>query len=233
MQSSELRSKGAGRPSLLTPAQQAEADRNRILTKLEHGKANPGLGTRGRGRGLVWGSAGLLALILAGGAWYGMSGDPASTAVAPARLAANNVPPARPAVPPELPPAPAAATIQDEPPPAVSPMSSAVDAPALASAPGKPAAAETVKKHAAAKPAEKPVRMAAKAKPVAPRKADMHGETDTDVMILSALVAHTQPSHGLQRELDECNRLKGSKATECRAEACEGHEESISVCRKH
>lgn len=232
MQSSELRSKGAGRPSLLTPAQQAEADRNRILTKLEHGKANPGFGARGRGRGLIWGGAGVLALVLAGGAWFGLSGDGASPTVAPPRLAANNLPPARPAVLPEPPPAPAAAAIQDEPPATDSPMNGSGDASSSAIARSKPAPVDSVKKHASAKPAEKPVRVAVKAKPAGSRKAEAHAETDADVAILTALVAQTHASHGLQHELDECNQLKGSKARECRADACAGHEDSVSACRK-
>lgn len=232
MQSSELRSKGAGRPSLLTPAQQAEADRNRILTKLEHGKANPGFGARGRGRGLVWGGAGVLALVLAGGAWYGLSGDGASVPVAPPRLAANNVPPARPAVLPDPPPVPAAAAIQDEPPAVVSPMTGSVVASSSATSQSGQAPVETVKKHAPARTAEKPVRVAAKAKPTAPRRAEARAETDADVAILSALVAQTHASHGLQHELDECSHLKGSQARECRADACAGHEDTVSACRK-
>ena len=61
----------AGRPSLLTPAQQAEAERNRILTTLESGRgAGKSAGQRERRRPswLVVG-LGALALLVAAGVW--------------------------------------------------------------------------------------------------------------------------------------------------------------------
>ncbi|WP_317205440.1 hypothetical protein [Janthinobacterium sp.] len=68
MQDSDDKPRGAGRPSLLTAAQQAEADRNRILSNLEGGAAAPKAAPRRPA--VLWGGlgAGALALI-AGAAW--------------------------------------------------------------------------------------------------------------------------------------------------------------------
>lgn len=258
MQSSEESSKRAARPSLLTPAQQAEADRNRILTKLEHGKTQPPARTRRPRRPLAWGAAGLLALAVSGGAAFWATGD--QPEAAPAPLAAAAVMPASPVTPEPVP----AATIHDEPAgakPAHDDLRSALEEgtvgaktpePKLAKAlpddlrsaleegtavkkapPAKPTVASP---KAAPKPAVKP---AAKPAPKpAPRKTPARDAPDSDVALLSALVAHTQASRGnnegsraLRNELKACKRLTGAKARDCREEACLGQDRSVAACR--
>ena len=239
MQSSEERRTGARMPSLLTPAQQAEADRNRILTKLEHGKADVPPVKGQPSRKAAWGAAAALALALIGGAAFWMTDKPAA---APVVLAAANVAPARaepPAVRSPEPEAAPAATIHDEPGPA------AVAAPApKVEAEAKPDADElrkaleegsTVKKAPAHKAAPK---AAPKPAPPAVHKAPAHARPDSDLALLSALVAHTQAarstsdgSAALKKELKACSRLKGSKASDCREEACLGHEGSVAACK--
>jgi hypothetical protein len=249
LQSSEERSKGSSRPSLLTPAQQAEADRNRILTKLEHGNANPPAATRSRAP-IAWGAAGVLALALVGGGAYWMGGGQtaAPTAVAAASVLPGPVRTAAPATPPIEPPAAPAAAIRDEPPPLV--IASPAPVVETAAKPGpddlRSALEEgtTVKKAPAPKLAASPVKKPPKpvAKPekksvakAAPRKA---APPDSDLTLLSALVAHTQarraPDDGLRalrKELKACTRLKGTKARDCREEACLGQDRSVRECR--
>lgn len=265
MQSSEEPRKGAGRPSLLTPAQQAEADRNRILTKLEHGKTEVPAASRKRGRAMVWGATGALALALAGGAAFNMSGDePRAPQSAPVELAAASVAPARAAVPVAAPAEVVvpAATIRDEPVPPID--SAAKPAPddlrkaleegtagkqAAMAKSGKPARDDlrdaleegtAVKKAPAPKPAARVVKTPAKPalKPApAARKAPAPTSHDSDVALLSALVAHSQPARAsesnraLKRELAQCRRLSGSKARDCREEACLGQDRGVAGCK--
>lgn len=255
MQSSEERSKGAARPSLLTPAQQAEADRNRILTKLEHGTAEAPV-KRPRGKMLAWGTTGVLAVALAGAAafWTGGERPVAPTAVA----AVSALPPARVVTPPapaaEAPPAPAsAAAIHEEQPAAASPapavetsvkpgaddLRSALEEGTTEKKTVAPKAAQSsVKKPA--KPARPETKAASRAAPKsAPKAAPKAAPApDSDLALLSALVAHTQSTrspgdglHALRRELKACRQLKGSKARDCREEACIGQDRSVRECR--
>lgn len=259
MQSSDERSKGAGRPSLLTPAQQAEADRNRILTKLEHGKTQPRPAVVRAPRRLAWG---VLALALIGGAAAWMMDEPAPAVVAVAGTA-----PVPAAVPAPVP----AATIHDEPRAAGAPPTEVAAKPARddlrlvleegpapktpAPAPAKAGADDlrdaleatpAAKKTVAPKPAVKAVKAAPKppAKPVAkavakdaPRKVPARATPDGDLALLSALVAHTQSSRAsdnaraLKRELKACRRLKGNQARDCREEVCLGQDRGVAACR--
>jgi hypothetical protein len=259
LQSSEESSKRSARPSLLTPAQQAEADRNRILTKLEHGKAQPPAAAAKPRRPLAWGAAGLLALAAIGGGVFWTVGDQPEAA-APTVLAAAPVAPVR-AVEPE--PVPAAA-IHDEPAaakPTHDDLRNALEEGAVAAKKPEPKLAKAmpddlrsaleegtaIKKtpaprpaaaatKVAVKPAPKP---AAKPAPKAPvRKTPAHAAPDSDVALLAALVAHTQASRGntegsrtLRNELKACRRLSGAKARDCREEACLGKDRSVAACR--
>lgn len=89
------------RPSLLTPAQQAEADRHRILSQLETGKVGKPT-TRRKGWKPVWIGAGVLALAVAvmAGLWinqdYESDAHIAAVSAAAAGTAAGAAP-ARPA----------------------------------------------------------------------------------------------------------------------------------------
>jgi hypothetical protein len=82
-----------GAPSLLTPAQQAEAERNRILSTLEEtdgGRkraskpASPDTAGRGTRAPWMWGMSALLLAAVAGGAglWYGQQAAQAPVVVA-------------------------------------------------------------------------------------------------------------------------------------------------------
>lgn len=244
MPSSEERRTGARMPSLLTPAQQAEADRNRILTKLEHGKADPPA-ARPRSRKLAWGAGGAAALALVGGAAF-WNGGPAPVAPhAAPMITAANVAPARVEPPAAKPAEPevSAAAILYEPAPAAAPKvePSAKPAPddlrrALEEGTGKKhAPRKAVAKADTPNPRAKP---ASKQAPAAPRKTPARATLDSDVALLSALVAHTQASRGaseatpaLKKELKACTRLKGSKARDCREEACLGFENSVAACK--
>jgi hypothetical protein len=229
LQSSEPRSNGAGRPSLLTPAQQAEADRNRILTKLEHGRADVGSPAHGRQRMLAWGGAGAVALLLAGGAVFGLSGDkPPATGVATPRLAAASVvPPVAVAAPVAPLPQPDVATILDVPSPGVA---AAKPAPGSLLEALEPETASTGGK--AQKSPERTAPVVRKPKPPAPRKVVPRAETDSDVALLAALVAHTQAERRAREEQDSCRHLKGRKAKECRAAACEAAPDAAQACPK-
>ena len=89
------------RPSLLTPAQQAEADRHRILSQLETGKA--GKPAVRRKKSLVWVGAGALAVAIAVifGVWanHDDAGDAHLAAVSAAATGGSAVPAPAPAVP--------------------------------------------------------------------------------------------------------------------------------------
>jgi hypothetical protein len=258
LQSSEESSKRSARPSLLTPAQQAEADRNRILTKLEHGKAQPPAAASKPRRPLAWGAAGLLALAAIGGGAFWTAGD--QPEAAPTVLAAAPVAPVRTAEPEPVP----AAAIHDEPAPAKpahDDLRSALEEGAVAAKKPESTLAKAmpddlrsaleegtaIKKTPAPKPAAastraavKPVaRPATKPAPKAPvRKTPAHAAPDSDVALLAALVAHTQASRGntegsrtLRNELKACRRLSGAKARDCREEACLGQDRSVAACR--
>lgn len=255
MQSSEDCRTGARMPSLLTPAQQAEADRNRILTKLEHGKAHA-QPVQSRSRTLAWSATGAIALALIGGAAFWMSGDRQAAPQAAAVLAAASVAPtraeplaARGAEPEPAPaePAPAepasAAAIHDEP---ASPAAASRAPPAAEAA--KPAPDDlrnALEEDSTAEktPVHKSTSSSAKATPkaapkAAPRTNPARLAPDNDVALLSALVAHTQAAsaasdstRALRNELKACSRLKGNKARDCREEACLGQERSVAACR--
>lgn len=263
MQSSEEPRKGAGRPSLLTPAQQAEADRNRILTKLEHGKTEVPAASRKRGRAMLWGATGALALALAGAAAFNMSGDePHAPQSAPVELAAASIAPARAANPAPAEVVVPAATIHDEPAPAIDAAAkpapddlrkaleegTAGKQPAVAKSEklGKDDLRDALEEGTAVKkaPAPKPAARAVKtpAKPAlkstsAVRKTPPRTTHDSDVALLSALVAHSQPARvsesnrALKRELAQCRRLSGSKARDCREEACLGQDRGVAGCK--
>lgn len=260
MQSSEEPRKGAGRPSLLTPAQQAEADRNRILTKLEHGKTEVPASSRKRGRAVLWGATGALALALAGGAAFNMGGEePRAAQSAPVVLAAASVAPARAANPAPAEVAVPAATIHDEPLPAAAKPApddlrkaleeGTASKQAAVAKSEKPARDDlrdaleegtAVKKAPAPKPAVRvvkaPAKPALKSAPAA-RKAPAPTSHDSDVALLSALVAHSQPARvsesnrALKRELAQCRRMTGRKARDCREEACLGQDRGVAGCK--
>ncbi|WP_152598639.1 hypothetical protein [Janthinobacterium sp. RA13] len=228
------------RPSLLTQAQQAEADRNRILTTLEGG--NTGSPVRARRGSLAlrggMGAVAALLLLLAAGIWLGQRGERAGDDAAPLPL------PAATAAPAAVAPPPAVASIHDEAP--QQSLSEMLDAGATATA-ATAAAGNARAAHpddvlskaletpspppAAVKPAVKAPRPAAKKPPVkGPAATPARRAEDSDVALLSALLAHTQAApvpkktaSGLRTQLQQCAALKRDAAVACRARACQGH----------
>ncbi|WP_161911724.1 hypothetical protein [Janthinobacterium sp. Ant5-2-1] len=233
------------RPSLLTQAQQAEADRNRILTTLEGG--NTGSSARSR-RGRLslragMGAAAALLLLVAAGVWLGQRGERAGDDDG---LAAPFSLPIASAV--EAPPA--AASIHDEAPSGAAvpqqSLSDMLDAGAAATAATAAArnasaahpgdvlskALETPSPPAAAvKQTARAARPAAKKTPAkVPTATPARRAEDSDIALLSALLAHAQAAPapkktaaGLRAQLRQCAALKRDAAVACHARACQGH----------
>ncbi|MDZ5636135.1 hypothetical protein [Janthinobacterium sp. GMG1] len=230
----------------MTQAQQAEADRNRILTTLEGGSTGSSAKAR-RGSLALRGGMGAVAallLLLAAGVWLGQRGERAGDDAAPLSLPVATAVPAVVAAPP------AVASIHDEAPPgAAAPqqsLSEMLDAGATATT-ATAAARNARAAHpddvlskaletpspppAAAKPVAKAPRPAAK-KPTAkgPAATPVRRAEDSDIALLSALLAHAQAApapkktaSGLRAQLQQCAALKRDAAVACRARACQGH----------
>lgn len=246
MRSNDDSPRPSTRPSLLTPAQQAEADRNRILTKLEGGKsAAPDTGKRG-GRLAAWSAMAVAALLLLGaGAWLGQrDGGPTGSDTAEAEAASVSAP-AKPVVAvakPDAPESAAAANINEEAPPPRQSLSEMLGAgtPAEPSRAAKaaPAASDILSRalETPAKSAPRPVHAPVK-KPLAkPARPATTPEQDNDVALLAALLSHTsraqqdaapkkatQPKKAtpsLQSQLQQCGKLKHQAAGQCVARVC-------------
>ena len=246
------------RPSLLTPAQQEEADRNRILSTLESGSgaAKPAA-KRGRSR-LAWAGLGVALLGMAVGIGTYVTRESAHSEVMTSVAAASkDLPPASapaPAAPAEVSAdevlasaAPAAvinddraaqqAPVKQE---SLSEMLNAGGEPAakpghdvLSKALETPSAGAPAPAKSAAKPVPKPKpKPAAKETRKAPAEPATTPEQESDIALLSALVAHAQaaekaeaakkPRLSLKEQLAQCKKFGKTKAAECRARICEG-----------
>ncbi|MGK5005029.1 hypothetical protein [Janthinobacterium sp. LB2P70] len=237
------------RPSLLTQAQQAEADRNRILTTLEGG--NTGSSARSRRGGLSlrkgMGAGAALLLLLAAGVWLGQRGErtgdddglaaPVSLPVATTAPAAVEAPPAAASIRDE---APSGATVPQQ---SLSDMLDAGAAATVATAAASNASAahpgDVLSKAletpsplaAAAKQVARAARPAAKKTPAkVPAATPARRAEDSDIALLSALLAHAQAAPapkktaaGLRAQLRQCAALKRDAAVACHARACQGH----------
>lgn len=250
----------SSRPSLLTPAQQEEADRNRILSTLESGSSagKPGAkpaAKRGRSR-LAWAAVGVGVLALAAGVGTWLTRETAQGEVMASVAAASKDVPAQPA-PAAAAPAPAAPAevSADEVLASAAPAAVINDDRAAQQAPekqqslsemlnagGEPApkaghdvlskALETPSKSAAkpvAKPKPKPAVKETKKAPSAPATTP---EEESDIALLSALVAHAQaaeradtakkPKLSLKEQLAQCKKFSKAKAAQCHERICEG-----------
>lgn len=243
MRSNDDSPRPSTRPSLLTPAQQAEADRNRILTKLEGGKsAVPDTGKRG-GRVAAWSAMAVAALLLLGaGAWLGQRDGGTTGGDAAEAEAASVSAPAKPVVTTAPEAAPAGANINEEAPPPRQSLSEMLGAgtPAEPSRASKaaPAASDILSRalETPAKSTPKPVHAPVKkplAKPVRPATTP---EQDNDVALLAALLSHTSRAQqvaapkkvtepkktpaSLQSQLQQCGKLKHQAAGQCVARVC-------------
>jgi len=250
----------SSRPSLLTPAQQEEADRNRILSTLESGSgaAKPAA-KRGRAR-LVWAGLGVALLAAAVGIGTWVTREAAQSDVMSSVAAASkDLPPA----PAPAAPAPAAAEVSaDEVLASAAPAAVINDDRAAQEAPVKqeslsemlnaggepaakpghdvlskaletPSAGAPAPAKSAAKPAPKPKpKPAPKETRKAPAEPATTPEQESDIALLSALVAHAQaaeraeapkkPRLSLKEQLAQCKKFGKTKAAECRERICEG-----------
>ena len=247
MRSNDDSPRPSTRPSLLTPAQQAEADRSRILSHLEGGRRPAPVAHEGRrsSRLAVWG--GMLAgavLLLATGAWLGQR----ETAAEDEPVLASTAPalPAPPAPAVAAASASAAASIREEEQPAL-PRQSLSDMLGAGLPPPVPVpvpvhgardvlskALETPQKSTpkpARAPQKKPPAKPLKpAEPDKPAKPAITPEQESDVALLAALVSHGQagtapkksPPPSLQAQLQQCSKLKPAAADSCRQRTCAG-----------
>ena len=223
-------------PTLLAGADTAatQGGGNRILSRLEHGGAPPATtpamrwrpGRRHWTAGAALLAAPFIAMLVHETASL-PAPPPAATTPVPASVAA-----APPAVPPSAPPAPPlphgaqAATIVNEAAPAAPP------APAVAN-PG-----------AARKAASPPVRQAAARAPASRPAAAVPG--DSDVALLTAMVAHAHRQEGAAKPardvvmrkdeeetadlLQRCRQLGMIEGMLCRARICSGRWDSDPAC---
>ena len=248
------------RPSLLTPAQQEEADRNRILSTLESGSGAAKPAAR-RGRSpLVWAGLGIALLMVAVGIGTYVTRESAhsevmtSVAAASKDLPPASAPAAAPAAPAEVSAdevlasaAPAAvinddraaqqAPVKQE---SLSEMLNAGGEPAakpghdvLSKALETPSTGAPAPTKSAAKPVQKPKpKPAPKETKNAPAEPATTPEQESDIALLSALVAHAQaaekaetakkPRLSVKEQLAQCKKFGKTKAAECRARICEG-----------
>jgi hypothetical protein len=243
---------------LLTPAQQEEADRNRILSTLESGSsAGKPAAKRGRAR-LAWAGLGVALLGMAVGigtyvtrenaqsevmtsvaaASKDLPPTPAPSAAAPAEVSADEVlASAAPAAVINDDPAARQAPVKQE---SLSEMLNAGGAPAakpghdeLSKALETPSAGAPAPAKSAAKPVPKPKpKPAVKEVKKAPSEPATTPEQESDIALLSALVAHAQaadkaeapkkPRLSLKEQLAQCKKFGKTKAAECRERICEG-----------
>ena len=255
MRRSDESPRPGSRPSLLTPAQQADASRNGISLNLRGGPAAAKPSPRPGRRLLVWGglTLGVLAMLAGGGAWYSQShsGDQALINVASAVPISNSktvnladVPAA------ELLAAVPAAAINDEVPasPKGMPGADAEPAPKAGAdvlskaleAPSLFAAAKTVDAPAnGGQPAPEPelkktlarLQPQRRAKPKSPKP-------DSDVTLLAALMAHAQANPEsknnaprVQAQLQQCLKMSSPAAEKCHVRVCAGRTKTHAECK--
>ena len=244
------------RPSLLTPAQQADASRNGISLNPRGGSAAAKPPPRPGRRLLVWRgfTLGVLAM-LAGGAWYSQSrsADQAPIIVASAAPISNSktvnladVPAA------EVPAAAPAAAINDEvsaspksmPGAGVEPapkagadvLRKALETPSLAAA-AKPVDAPANGGHLAPEPELK--KTPAKPQPQPQRRAKPKStKPDSDVTLLAALMAHAQANPEskktaprVEAQLQQCQKMSSPAAEKCHVRVCAGRTKTHAECK--
>jgi hypothetical protein len=242
-----------GRPSLLSPDEQAVPEQKGILSSLDgmHAPVRAAQGPRPRSRALAWGVAAVGAIV-AGGALFlfGGGGDerraPAVVAAAaPVAASVADVPRAAPLTPVSMPaPAPVASTaavLRDEPAaPALSepaaPMANPLAEMAAPPAPerhkahaAKPEKAE--RKEAHAKAAHRKAHDAAPEKRTKPRTR----EQDSDVVLLAALMSHMDPVNRKAtpaQQLEACRRYNAAGEAQCRVRVCEAARRKEAACRR-
>jgi hypothetical protein len=245
---------GATRPSLLSPAQQAEADRNRILTNLEGGPGAGGKPGRRAGRRMaLWAGTGIGVLaVVAAAVWtssnntagWGATGLDSNATLANSRTADASLP--------ETPASPLAATIHDEPVPASgtgahgpaslggNALGTALETPSAATAPAPAKPARVSQARPDGKTGK--TKTAPKAAPSAVGKLEAKPkskpEVDSDVTLLAALMTHA-PAKPEERkiavstktQLQACKQMNVSSLEQCLMRVCATLGKGEAECR--
>jgi hypothetical protein len=242
-----------GRPTLLTPDEQAAPERQGILSSLDgmQGQAAAAPRPRARSRALAWGGAAAGAIAVCGALFVFGGGEervaPVQVAAAPTAPAA----PATPVTPVSLPapstPAPAAAVLHDDPAAPVEPMPNPLAEMAPPASPvrhkersakaDKADKAERKEAHAKAAHARAQDKQREKSREAGKEKRAKPGarEQDSDVVLLAALMSHMDPKKGKAtpaEQLEACRRYNAAGEEQCRARVCAtaGHKEA--ACKR-
>lgn len=237
MQRQDDRPSKGGRPSLLSSDQQAEAERQRILSTLDSKPAAPAAAAQApakRAGGLIkWGAVGVGVVAVIGGALAWMSNTPDEDSIPLAVVAAPVKPAAAASAPAEAEVSTAAILEETAPttPPADEKLPSLKE---MLTAPAKPktgheelrqalerpqakapqlAQAERKPEHkhehkAERKPEHKTDKLAQKA---APAKDKAAGKPDNDVTLITALMAHLQARPPVKKTSSPADQLKTCK----------------------
>lgn len=239
MQHQDDRPVRGGRPSLLSPDEQAAPERQGILSSLDGmpAQVRTAQGPRPRSRALAWGFVAIGAIV-AGGAWFLLGGGDEPRAPAVAVAAVADVPRAAPVTPVAMPapaaPAPAPAVLRDEPAAPEVPMANPLAEMAAPPAPEhpKPHVAKAEKKDVHAKPAHRKAHETAQEKRTKPRAAR---EPDSDVVLLAALMSHMEPVNRKAtpaQQLESCRRYNAAGEEQCRARVCERVGRKEAACKR-
>jgi len=248
----------AGRPSLLSPDEQAAPERQGILSSLD-GMQAPGGATpasRPRSRTLAWGAAAAGALVVGAALFLASAGDERQTpfraaastpAVALAAASAEAPRPTPVALPAPVTPAPAPAVLRDESAatlanpladmaPPTAPVADVREPAARAPARHKAHDAKAERKEARARRKERDGTHEKSKARLAERhpKARTAHEADSDVVLLAALVSHIEPKRGKAtpaEQLEACRRYNAAGEAQCRARVCATAGRKEAACK--
>ncbi|GJI93817.1 hypothetical protein RugamoR57_05350 [Duganella caerulea] len=271
MQRQDDRPSKGGRPSLLSSEQQAEAERQRILSTLD---SKPAAAAPAKAAGkppgkrsglLVWGAAGAGVLAIVGGTLVWMSNTPDEDSL-PLAVAATQAPPAAAVPAPTESEVSTAAILEDS-----ASANSAAEGklPSLKemlTAPAKPASGTDELKKALERPQAKP-QLVAKAEHKPEHKADHKAErkaehkperkadnaklaqkapakekekgkqSDNDVTLITALMAHLQTRPPVKKtstpadQLKTCKQYNAAGEEQCRARLCAADAKKEPECK--
>lgn len=228
-----------GRPSLLSPDEQAAPERQGILSSLDGmpAQSRAAQGPRPRSRALAWGFAAVGAIVVGGALFLLGGGEQRAPAVAVAAVA--DVPRAAPVAPVAMPApaAPAPAVLRDEPTAPDVPMANPLAEMAAPPAPERHRtrvanAAKAERKEAHAKAAHRTAHETAQEKRAKPRA---EREPDSDVVLLAALMSHIDPASRKAtpaQQLEACRRYNAAGEEQCRARVCEKAGRKEAACKR-
>jgi hypothetical protein len=247
----------AGRPSLLSPDEQAAPERQGILSSLDGMQAPDGAtpASRPRSRTLAWGGAAAGALVAGAALFLASAGDERQTPFGPSAtpavtLAAASAEAPRPtpvALPAPVTAAPAPAVLRDEPAatlanpladmaPPTAPVADVREPGTRAPARHKAHDAKAERKEARARRKERDGTHEKSKTRLAERqpKARTAHEADSDVVLLAALVSHIEPKKGKAtpaEQLEACRRYNAAGEAQCRARVCATAGRKEAACK--